>query len=64
MSFEGVDEFLDGGVVEIGIVGVELDSVLAAPRVMDRYVPVTAYRVPGGGLGDVDQTACAVRPLC
>ena len=46
-TFEGVDEFLYGRLVEIGVVAIQLDGVLAAPRVVNRDVPVAAYRVPG-----------------
>ena len=53
--FEGIDETLYSGLVEIGIIAVQLNSVLTATRVMDSYVPVTSYSMPSGVLMNQDQ---------
>jgi len=52
---ECVDELLYGGLISIGVVGVELDGELAAEGVVERYVPVAADSVPGLILLDEDE---------
>ena len=54
LLMEGVDKFLYGILVSIGIVGVKLDSKLTAFGVMKSYVPVAADSMPGLILLDED----------
>ena len=56
--FEGVDEALNGRLVVVGIVGIELDSILATARVVYRHIPVAADGVPCLVLRDVYQFGC------
>ena len=52
---ESVDELLNGVLVEVGIVGIELDGELTAFGVMERYVPVSADGVPSLVLSNIDE---------
>ena len=54
LLMEGIDKFLYGILVSIGIVGVKLDSKLTAFGVMKSYVPVAADSMPGLILLDED----------
>ena len=39
----------------VGVVGVELDGIATAARVVDGFVPVAAYRMVGLVLGNIDK---------
>ena len=54
-AFETINEPLNCGFIEIGVVGIELDGIFTATRVMNGHVPVAAYRVPGLVLRDIDE---------
>ena len=53
-AFEGINEFLHGGLIEIGIIAIQLNRIFTATRVVDSYVPVATNCVPGLVLRNID----------